>query len=184
MMGVSGMIPVDQRPSGKQLIEDAPKFETVVFYKIDRLSRSLKNLLAIHDSLTEFNVTLRSATEPFDTSTSFGVFMMQLLGSMAELQRKDLLERTSQGKARAVKLGKFSGGMTPFAFDVINDKLVPNPAEATLLEVMFTKVADGMTLVKLAEYLNQQPIRSGRKYRDSSKTKLTKSWTQQHYPDY
>ena len=131
--GVSGMLPVHERPSGAELIKDAAEghFNVVVFYKIDRLSRSLRHLLDLHDTLQEYHVTLRSGTEPFDTSTPFGTFMMQLLGGMAELQRKDLLERTSQGKMRAVKSGKFSGGMIPFGYDVdaLNDKLIQNPAE-------------------------------------------------------
>jgi DNA invertase Pin-like site-specific DNA recombinase len=53
---------------------------------------------------------------------------------MAELQRKDLLERTSQGKARAVKSGKFSGGMILFGFDILDDRLAPNPEESKLIQ--------------------------------------------------
>src|SRR5262252_6251807 len=87
--GVSGLVPLDERPDGRRLLADASTgaFRQVIVTRVDRLSRSLAVLLAAHTALSDHDVTIRSATEPFDTSTPIGKFLFQLLGSMAELEK-------------------------------------------------------------------------------------------------
>ena len=72
--GVSGTIPLHERPSGMQLLADARggKFEAVLVYGLDRLGRSLLLIVDAHDRLQEAGVALRSATEPIDTSNPSG----------------------------------------------------------------------------------------------------------------
>jgi site-specific DNA recombinase len=68
--GISGTIPLHERPEGKRLLEDAKagKLDTVLVYKLDRLGRSLLVIVDAHDRLQTAGVSLRSATEPIDTS--------------------------------------------------------------------------------------------------------------------
>ncbi len=84
--GISGTIPVHERPEGRQLLEDARegKFGTVLVYKLDRLGRSLLVIVDAHDRLQEAGVALRSATEPIDTSNPSGRLIFQMLASFAE----------------------------------------------------------------------------------------------------
>ena len=60
----------------------------VIVYRLDRLGRTARVLLDAHDQLASFGVAISSATEPFDTRTSIGRFVFQLLGSIAELERE------------------------------------------------------------------------------------------------
>src|SRR5262245_61359802 len=67
--GISGTIPIGDRPEGRRLLEDAKSgaFSIVLVYKVDRLGRSLKALIDAHDQLDIAGVAIRSGTEPFDT---------------------------------------------------------------------------------------------------------------------
>ena len=77
-----------RRPALQELLVDAKakRFELVVVYKIDRFSRNLKDLLVLVDELSSYGVAFKSATEPFDTTTSTGMLMFQQLGSFAEFE--------------------------------------------------------------------------------------------------
>src|SRR4051812_3470959 len=70
--GFSGTLPLTERPEGRRLLADAKagRFDTVLVYRLDRLGRSLAALLDAHTTLDRSGVTIRSCTEPFDTSTS------------------------------------------------------------------------------------------------------------------
>src|SRR5215207_4870767 len=107
--GISGTVPLDQRPEGRRLLDDAEagRFGVVLSYRLDRLGRSLTSLLAAHDALDRLGIAIRSATEPFDTSTPIGKFLFQLLGSLAELERETISERMVLGRDRAARAGKY-----------------------------------------------------------------------------
>lgn len=79
--GVSGTIPLHERPEGRRLLEDAEesKFGAVLVYKLDRLGRTLLVIVDAHDRLQEAGIALRSATEPIDTSTPSGRLIFQML---------------------------------------------------------------------------------------------------------
>ncbi|WP_179136846.1 recombinase family protein [Candidatus Entotheonella palauensis] len=72
--GVTGTIPLSARPGGNRLLEDAKekRFGCVPVYRVDRLGRSLTALLEAHNELAQASITVRSATEPFDTGTPIG----------------------------------------------------------------------------------------------------------------
>jgi site-specific DNA recombinase len=90
--GFSGTLPLGDRPDGRRLLEDANqgRFGVVLVYRLDRLGRSLSALLEANAALEALGVTIRSATEPFDTSTPIGRFLFQLLGSLAELEKSTI----------------------------------------------------------------------------------------------
>ena len=81
-----------RREALQQLLKDAKdkKFELVLVYKIDRFSRKLKDLLNLVDELSSYGVGFKSATEPFDSTTSAGKLMFQQLGSFAEFEERIL----------------------------------------------------------------------------------------------
>ena len=63
-------------------------------------------------------MTIRSATEPFDTSTPIGTFLFQLLGSLAELDRAQMLEQLAHGRDRVARSGKWTDGLIPYGYTV------------------------------------------------------------------
>ena len=168
--GVTGMMPLEERPHGKELLRDADagKFNTVFVYKIDRLGRSMRETIRATYQLNDIGVTLRSMTEPFDMTTAVGRFMMQLLANMADLERNTFLERSRLGRNRVVKEGKWVGGVVPYGYVLDDDRyLVPNTAkfpdrdvsESDVIKLIFDLVANRKYASSdVADYLNSLDI--------------------------
>jgi site-specific DNA recombinase len=157
--GISGATPLEDRPEGRRLLEDAAAgaFDIVLVYRLDRLGRSLKSLLAAHEWLERAGVAIRSGTEPFDTASPIGKFLFSLLGSMAELERATIGERFVRGRDRLARDGKYTGGIVPTGYDLDDDgllvpsaRIVPNlgVTEAELVRDIFSRVAHGKTTLQ------------------------------------
>ena len=80
-----------------------------VFYKLDRVARSLSDLLKILDRVERAGASIKSLTEPIDTSTPAGRLMLQILGAMAEFERSLIRERTMAGQREAMARGVHCG---------------------------------------------------------------------------
>jgi DNA invertase Pin-like site-specific DNA recombinase len=81
----------------------------LVFWRIDRLSRSLSDLLKILDAVNKAGASFKSLTEPLDTSTAIGKMHMQIIGVFSEFERAMIRERTDLGLKRAKANGKHLG---------------------------------------------------------------------------
>lgn len=97
------------RPELHRLLGQLRSGDTVVVWKLDRLSRSLKDLLTILEKIESAGATFLSLTESIDTSTPAGRMMMQIVGSFAEFERAMLRERTKSGLEAARKEGRVGG---------------------------------------------------------------------------
>ena len=160
--GVSGTIPLHERPSGRQLLADARggKFEVVLVYRLDRLGRSLLVIVDAHDRLEEAGVAMRSGTEPIDTSNPSGRFIFQMLASFAEFERASIRERTQAGLHRALRNGK-QLGMIPFGYDIApDDSFVIVEDEARIVAEIIANIAAGATLYSQVERLNDEGVPS------------------------
>jgi DNA invertase Pin-like site-specific DNA recombinase len=84
--------------------------DTLVVWKLDRLARSLSDLLRLIERLGHLGASFKSLTEPVDTSTPMGVFVVQVLGAVAQLERSLIIQRTTAGiqsaRARGVQWGR------------------------------------------------------------------------------
>lgn len=98
-----------KRPEFMNCMKFLREGDTLVIWKIDRLSRSFKELFAITDSLQERGIDLVIVTQNIDTSTSMGKFMFNLLGIMAEFERDMTIERTKAGLKVAREKGRIGG---------------------------------------------------------------------------
>ena len=107
------------RPAMTQLIQDArkKKFNVVVVYKIDRLSRRLGDLSGLRELFDSLEIGLTSVTEPFDTTTAPGALLFHMLGSFAQFEREVIGERTRLGLARRKREGKWNG-LPPFGYKI------------------------------------------------------------------
>ena len=81
----------------------------MVVYKIDRIARSLFDLLDILRRLEKVGATIKSVTEPLDTTNSMGVFVVQMLGAVAQLERSMIRERSIAGQIAARERGREPG---------------------------------------------------------------------------
>lgn len=97
------------RPRLDALLEQLRAGDTLVVWKLDRLARSLINLIDVVLGLAERGVVVRSLTEPIDTATAMGRFQLQLLGALAELERGLIRERTRAGLEAARARGRTGG---------------------------------------------------------------------------
>jgi len=97
------------RPELHRMMNQLREGDTVVVWKLDRLSRSLKDVLHIMERIAEAGAGFRSVSENIDTTTPAGRMMMQMLGSFAEFERAMIRERTSAGIATARAEGRVGG---------------------------------------------------------------------------
>ncbi len=97
------------RPELHKLLDQIRKGDVLVVWKLDRLSRSLRDLLTVMEKLQEAKSGFRSLTEAIDTTTPAGRMMMQMVGSFAEFERAMLKERTMVGLDAARKEGRIGG---------------------------------------------------------------------------
>ena len=93
------------RPVLEALLDRLRPGDSVVVYKVDRLARSLVDLLRVINRIEAAGATFRSVTEPIETGTALGRLMVQLLGSFAEFERSVIRERCAAGRAAAVERG-------------------------------------------------------------------------------
>ena len=157
-----------ERPALQRLIRDieAGRVDTVVCYKIDRLSRSLTDFAKLVDVFERNNVTFVSVTQSFCTTTSMGRLTLNILLSFAQFERELAGERIRDKFAASRRKGIFMGGHPPLGYDVRDRKLVVNPAEAELVRLIFRRFLDLGSALLLIRELNAQGHR-------------TKSWTTQ-----
>src|ERR1700738_795226 len=97
------------RPELHKLLNQLRKGDVLVVWKLDRLSRSLRDVLTIMERLQERKAGFRSLTEAVDTTTPAGRMMMQMVGSFAEFERAMLKQRTKAGLDAARKEGRIGG---------------------------------------------------------------------------
>jgi len=97
------------RPELQRMLEQLRPGDVVVVWKLDRLSRSLKDLLIIMEHIDKAGSGFRSLTESIDTTTPAGRMMMQMVGAFAEFERKMIRERTRAGLQAARDLGRIGG---------------------------------------------------------------------------
>lgn len=99
-----------QRPELTQCLKTLQEGDTLTVWKLDRLGRSLRDLIGLLDDLRARGVMFRSLTEAIDTATPTGRALWQMVGILAELERSLIQERIQAGRiaavARGVKMGR------------------------------------------------------------------------------
>jgi len=185
--GITGTLPLGERPEGRRLLQDAEagRFGCVLVTRLTRLGRSLKALTDAHDVLSQFGVTIRSANEPFDTSTPIGKFVFQLLGSLAELDRAQILDQLTQGRDRVARKGKWTGGLVPFGYVTDTQGCLERSAawvdaleltEAEMVRDLYTRIAAGSSSVAEATRLNALGVPLIRRYSNGRLRKYGTKW--------
>ncbi|SDC33600.1 site-specific DNA recombinase [Succiniclasticum ruminis] len=164
--GVSGTIPMKDRPEGARLLQDAAgkQFDSVLFYKLDRIGRKTTVILDAIQAFTAYGIAVRSMTEPLDTNTPTGKFLITTLSGIAELDRDSTLMRMHSGALVAAKKGKWLGGIVPFGyltdkdgFLVINREKIPglDYTEEDIVKIVFSLCAnENKSSIEIADYVN------------------------------
>src|SRR5260370_2109874 len=158
--GISGTIPVAERPAGFRLLADAQakKFDTILVYKLDRLARSTLEILKAVETLGQWGVAIKSMTEPFETDSSVGKFLVSMLASVAQLERDAIRDRSGAGMERVARLGKWLGGRPSFGYQVVDGKLATHPEQAEIVKEIFSRFLSGSTQRAIAHHLNRPVV--------------------------
>ena len=130
-----------ERPALQRLFEAiaAGFIDCVVVYKIDRLSRSLLDFAKIVDVFDQHKVSFVSVTQSFNTASSMGRLMLNVLLSFAQYERELTGERIRDKFAASKQKGMWMGGHPALGYDIIDRKLVMNPKEQNLIEHLFRR---------------------------------------------
>lgn len=146
-----------ERPAIQKLIKDCKdgKIDTVLVFKLDRLSRSQKDTLYLIEEVFNNNeVGFISVRESFDTTTPFGKAMIGILSVFAQLERETILERTKIGLKKRAEDGFWrGGGKTPFAYDYDKEAgmLVVNDERKVIFDLMKTLRLQGYSYNELSK---------------------------------
>ena len=151
-----------ERPGLKRLMADieSGKIDVVVIYKIDRLTRSLADFSKMVEVFERQGVSFVSVTQQFNTTTSMGRLMLNVLLSFAQFEREVTGERIRDKIAASKRKGMWMGGVPPLGYDVENRRLVPNPQEAKLIRHIFTRFVELGSSTKLVKELKLDGVTS------------------------
>lgn len=150
-----------ERPALEKLIKDAKKkkFDTVLVYKLDRLSRSQKDTLyLIEDIFLENNIDFVSLLENFDTSTPFGKAMVGILSVFAQLEREQIKERMQLGKLGRAKSGKsMMWAKVAYGYDyhIGTGEMTVNPWQSITVRSIYDWYLSGKSITKIRDALNE-----------------------------
>jgi site-specific DNA recombinase len=145
-----------QRPALQRLIRDieASRVEAVICYRIDRLSRSLRDFTRLIDVFESNGISLVSVTENFNTGTSIGRLNLHMILSFAQYERELAGERIRDKFLQSRKRGLWMGGHAPLGFGVQDRRLVVIDAEASLVRHIFERFLQVGSATKLVQELN------------------------------
>jgi site-specific DNA recombinase len=149
-----------ERPGLQRLLAEieAGKIDCVVVYKVDRLSRSLLDFAQLMRTFEQCKVSFVSVTQQFNTATSMGRLVLNVLLSFAQFEREIISERTRDKIAATRRKGKWTGGHPLLGYDVdpAGYKLVVNPAEAERVRQIFALYLEHESLLPVVEELAQR----------------------------
>lgn len=150
-----------ERPALKRLLANiaAGRVDTVVVYKVDRLTRSLADFSKIVSVFDAKGVSFVSITQQFNTTTSMGRLTLNMLLSFAQFEREVTGERIRDKVAASKKKGMWMGGVVPLGYDVKDRKLVINEAEAETVRLICRRYLELGSVRLLADEMKTMGIR-------------------------
>jgi len=151
-----------ERPALRQLLDDilAGKIDTVVVYKVDRLTRALNDFSKIIDVFDSHGVSFVSVTQQFNTTTSMGRLTLNVLLSFAQFEREVTGERIRDKVAASKKKGMWMGGVVSMGYDCVDHRLMVNQKDADIVRGIFRQYLQLGCVKKLKDYLESEQIRS------------------------
>lgn len=159
--GISGKN-IKDRPEVSRLIEDVKdgKVNNILIYKLDRLTRSVKDLISLIELFDEHNCNFNSVTEKLDTSNAVGRMFIKIIGIFAEFERENLAERVSFGYEQKTREGNYTNTQGVNGYDYIVGKgdLVVNEEEKEFVNRIYKMYLNGNSMQKIARIFNNEKI--------------------------
>jgi DNA invertase Pin-like site-specific DNA recombinase len=151
-----------ERPALKKLMADiaAKRIDTVLVYKVDRLTRSLMDFARIVEQFDKQGISFVSVTQQFNTTTSMGRLTLNVLLSFAQFEREVTGERIRDKIAASKQKGMWMGGVVPIGYDLQDRHLLLHPEDAEQVRNIYRLYIEAGSVTKLREVLEQKGIRS------------------------
>ncbi|MHB1681636.1 MAG: recombinase family protein [Bacilli bacterium] len=144
-----------ERPQLKRLLRDCTrqKFDIVVVYRLDRLTRSVMNLYELLQIFDTHKIGFKSATEVFDTTNAMGRLFITIVAALAQWERENLGERIRMGFDQKKREGKWHSTNAPFGYRRVGDQLVVVEEEAEVIRELFDRYIAGYGVHRLLTWL-------------------------------
>jgi site-specific DNA recombinase len=165
--GISGK-DIKHRPALKELLDDAEekKFDMVISWKINRISRKLSDVLKIVDIFDKNNISFKSYSEPFETSTPAGKMQFQMMALIGEFERGTIAQNVKMGMCAKAKAGEWCGNIV-LGYDIVpigdaageknkKTKLIINEKEAETVRIIFDETVNGKGYKAITSILNSE----------------------------
>ena len=163
--GISGKNLKD-RPQIKKLIEEIKKknINNVLVYKLDRLTRSLADLMNLIALFDEYECSLNSQTEKLDTSNAVGRMFLKIIGTFAEFERENLSERVSFGYEQKTREGGYTNvnGVYGYNYVVGKGTLEINPLESEIVRDIYNMFLNGKAMMAIAKEFTEKKVSTKR----------------------
>lgn len=147
-----------KRPEMQQMLTDAEnkKFSAIFIYKLDRFSRSLKDLILTIDKLKELGIDFVSLQDKIETTSASGKLMFHIISAFAEFERNIIGDRTKFGMQRKASQG---GVITkaPRGYKIINKQLVPDENSKEIKQIFEEFLDSQISLTQLSKKFNMTP---------------------------
>lgn len=157
----------ENRPRYQDMIKQvkAKTIDKIVIYQLNRLGRNARDIHNTMQMCDDLNCVIYSATEGFDSSTSFGRAVIGILASLAQLEREQLAERVKDNMYTLAKMGRWLGGQSPLGFDGIKEtyidengkqryitKLKKNDDEIKIVKSLYKKYLEEKSLSQVGKW--------------------------------
>lgn len=145
------------RPQLQRLIQDirSKKVDIVLVHKLDRLTRSVRDLYSLLEEFEKYNCAFYSRQERFDITTTMGRAMLGMLGIFAQWERETIAERVYTGMEQKHLSGERNGAIAPMGYDLIDGKLVPNK-DADFVRRLFKMYLEHKGILTITRLINQE----------------------------
>jgi len=143
---------IKHRPEMVQMLQDAEnkKFSAIFIYKLDRFSRSLKDLILTIDKLKEWNIDFISLQDKIETASASGKLMFHIISAFAEFERNMIGDRTKFGMEQKAKQGGFIT-KAPKGYKLINKQLIPAESAPEIKQIFEEFINTKISLTQLAK---------------------------------
>lgn len=156
--GVSGSVPLANRPEGERLLAAAGKGDVVITAKLDRMFRSASDALGTLEELKVSGVALHMIDLGGDVcGNGISKLVFTILSAVAENERDRIRERIRDVKANQAAKGEYLGGKVPFGFRLIDGALVKDAAEQDALATMISMRREQKTLRDIGAVVGKHP---------------------------
>jgi len=161
LSGVSGKSVIDH-PVAKRMLADvaAGKIKALIFSKLARIARNVRELLDISDHFQKHGANLVSLEESIDTSSPAGRLLFTVIGALAQWEREEISARVSASVPVRARQGKPTGGKGPFGYQWVDKHLIVHPDESPIIKELFNNFLETKKLLTTARLMNERGFRT------------------------